>query len=81
MGFLLSSFYRPPLLCSQVQDQTLTKWLLTKTKPLENFGETKKPDSCGFEDDMPMLKQGEKSGDKNGNWLMPQVIVLIIIGS
>lgn len=79
-GFLTVVFLLPT---GTVQSGTRTdtnKVAIDKTKPLGNFEEAKKPDSCEFENDTPVLRQGKGPEDKNGNWLMPQVVVLIIIG-
>ena len=79
-GFLTIVFLLPT---GTVQSGTRTdtnKVAIDKTKPLENFEEAKKPDSCEFENETPLLRQGKRPGDKNGNGLLPQVVVLIFIG-
>ena len=79
-GVLTIVFLLPAVTLQSGTRSDTNKVAIDKTKPLGNFGETKKQDSCEFENETPMLKKGEKSGDKTGNWIMPQVVVLIYLG-
>lgn len=79
-GFLTIVFLLPTNTVQSGTRSDTNKVAIDKTKPLGSFEETKKPDSCEFENDTPMLRQGKGHEDKNGNWLMPQVVILIFIG-
>lgn len=79
--FLTFIFLLPSgTLQSGVRSDT-NKVAIGKTKlPAGQAADEPKPASSGPEYEVPQLKPQKKADDKTGNWLLPQVVVLVYFG-
>lgn len=79
-GILTIVFLLPTNTVQSGTRSDTNKVAIDKTKPLENFKETKKQDSCELENDLPFFTPEKNPGGSNGNWIMPPVVVLVYFG-
>jgi hypothetical protein len=79
-GFLTIVFLLPTGTVQSGTRSDTNNVAIDKTKPLENIEKTAKQDSCAAENDTPLVMREKNPGGKNGNWIMPPVVILVYFG-